>query len=117
MIEIRVTLPENYTHPECSGHIDLLAREGHYVSGESVVKALQKIGQERPNEVLDVQNSEGVYIGRFVVRHDNVVMLPPPPGEPRKKFHEISVETCRKLGVHLSNCDSDGLCSFCGEQE
>ena len=29
----------------------------------------------------------------------------------------ISIEECKEQGTHLTSCDEDGYCNFCGEQE
>lgn len=31
--------------------------------------------------------------------------------------HLHSPEACKEAGCHLTSCDDDGYCNFCGEQE
>jgi hypothetical protein len=39
-------------------------------------------------------------------------------GKPEENNGEyISLQECRKSGKHLTSCDGDGYCNFCGEQE
>jgi len=37
-------------------------------------------------------------------------------GSPRLNVVEVSVSQCIKDGTHLTDCDDDGYCNYCGEQ-
>ncbi len=56
MNEYRCTRPDLYANPNCPGHNDVTARQGHYVDANSVEDAHREMRRRFPNDSrFDVQ--------------------------------------------------------------
>ena len=83
--QIRVTRPELYAGDFCLGCVDLTARDGHYFSyTENVESAIRQAAAHFHPEVIDVQDGNGVFVGRFKLAHrgtsdERLLKLPPEP--------------------------------------
>lgn len=55
MFEFRLTRIEIYNDPNCSGHNNVNARQGHYIRAESEEEARAQMAKWIPNETFTCQ--------------------------------------------------------------
>lgn len=54
MFEFRCTRPELYG-PGCPGHLDVTARNGHYIRAKTAADAIAQMNVQYPGEWIQVQ--------------------------------------------------------------